>query len=974
MDINKNVINNDELIKCKFFRIAVDDIGAIFIIAIVSLLVSFVILTSNGLILYGDLSFPISLEKYIEEFGVWSLTISFSIGYVTRMMLMYMAPFLSIALFLHLSIEILAKMMIVIALFLIGFSMYYATKTILRGFCKVKGKGVFVASITSSVVYMFNPWSMDRIGHYFFWTGYALAPLVLVFSMKTTQTIKLDYKLVFLTALLWSLASTSPHSILLNTILIFSWFLYAIILSIREGQPSKVLSHMKTGALIVILFIIFSAHWIIPYAFSSLVRIPKPQYVVTWETVERLSSRSDLINVIRLMGNWFPQVVYYPPLPLYIPWLIASFTMPLIAFVTALMRFKNKYVKYFLIMCVFFILLAMGSKGPLSKAYKWAILEAPFSNAIVWVFREPDRWNGLTSLMYALLVGIAISDLFQGNWIKYVPRMKALSTNWKRGSYMLTLLLATLFISSFTFYAAPTAGAYLHNIYVPVKVPQEYYDVNDWLRRQSGAFRVLWLAPWKYGTPINGTQRYTWAPDKAVTLRAIEVWSSAKPSMASRAPFSSYEARRYMNFIYSKLQSGNLSRYIDYLGVRYIIYHNDILGAEKKGELELQNLMNQPTLELVWQSRFMYIFESKYYTSRVFAPSQSILVVGGLDSLSKFVSINGTKLSRNAVIFLQQSRYEPKVLNIVDHILLMDRNLEDLALSFVSDQYLIRPFDHTIRGNPYRGWAKINVYENQWWPDQSTVGYWDWDYGYGLVKTATPKAKLNLPFTAEFTSSYEIWIRYFARTGKIAVHFDHVKVGEVEPVGEEGFKWIKVGAINITAGKHTVTLENLQGYNAVNLIAIVPTYEVTRLFNMINGLNIHFNNEELSNIFSRADKSVVISYEQVSPTNWVVHVNTSKPFVLAFTESYDPLWVVRSNGFFARSFPLYSVINGFHINKTGSYDLVLEYEPQMYFDLGLYISTVSIVIVPVLCIVISRKRFKVKEDSPVTHTFHEDKL
>ncbi|MDH5770203.1 MAG: hypothetical protein OEZ25_02800 [Candidatus Bathyarchaeota archaeon] len=975
MGINKKMINSNELIRCRLFRIAMDDTVAISIIAMVSLMISLKILTSGGLIIYGDLAFPISLEKYIDSFGVWNSNISFSIGYVTRMMLMYMAPFLSITLFLRLPIEVLAKMMIVTALFLTGFSMYYATKIILKVFCKMKGRPVLFASITSGVVYMFNTWSMDRIGHYFFWTGYALAPLVLVFSMKITQTTKLDYKLVFFTVFLLSLASTSPHSILLNIILVFSWFLYSIILSLREQCPSKVLSHIKAGLLIVILFVILNAHWIIPYAFSSLVRIPRPQYIVTWETIERLSARSDLLNVIRLMGNWFPQVVYQPPPPLYTLWLPASFTLPLAAFVTALTKFKDKYVKYFLLMCVLSIFLAMGSNSPLSQAYKWASLEAPFSDAIGWVFREPDRWNGLTSLMYALLIGIAIPDLFQRNWIKYVPRIKALSINWKSMSYLLPLMLATLLISSFTLYAAPTISAYFHNIYVPVKVPQEYYDVNDWLRNQSGVFRVLWLAPWKYGMPVNGTIRHTWAPEKAVTLRAIEVWSSAKPSMASRVPFSSYEARRYINFIYSRLQSDDLSKYVELLGVRYIVYHNDILGAEKKGELELQKLMKQPNLKLVWQSGFMYIFESNHYAPRVYAPHQSVLVVGNLDSLSEFTSVNGSKLSNNAIIFLQQSHYEPKVLNTVDHILLIDKDLEDLALSFVSNKYLIRPFDHTITGNPFKGWAKTNIYEDRWnWPDQSIVGYWDWDYGYGLIKTATPSAKLNMPFNAEFAGSHELWMRYLTRAGKMAVYFDDVEVGEVEAVGEGGFKWIRVGAINVTAGRHTVTLESLSDYNAVNLIAVAPTYEVAKLFNMIEGLNVHFNDEGLSDIFSRADsdRSTVASYEQVSPTKWLVHVNTSEPFVLAFTESYDPLWIVHGDGFFVRSFPLYSVINGFHINKTGTYELVIEYEPQKFFDLGLYISAVSVATISVLCVILSHKRFEVRENAILRRTTHQE--
>lgn len=81
----------------------------------------------------------------------------------------------------------------------------------------------------------------------------------------------------------------------------------------------------------------------------------------------------------------------------------------------------------------------------------------------------------------------------------------------------------------------------------------------------------------------------------------------------------------------------------------------------------------------------------------------------------------------------------------------------------------------------------------------------------------------------------------------------------------------------------------------------------------------------------------------IGPTKYIVHVNATKPFMLAFTESYDPLWVAYSENYFARSIPLYSVINGFYINKTGNYDLVIEFEPQKWFYVGLVITIFSLI-------------------------------
>lgn len=54
----------------------------------------------------------------------------------------------------------------------------------------------------------------------------------------------------------------------------------------------------------------------------------------------------------------------------------------------------------------------------------------------------------------------------------------------------------------------------------------------------------------------------------------------------------------------------------------------------------------------------------------------------------------------------------------------------------------------------------------------------------------------------------------------------------------------------------------------------------------------------------------------------------------AFAESYDPLWYARVDkidGVAVQSepihpVPLYSVINGFYVNRTGNLDITIEYE------------------------------------------------
>ena len=92
----------------------------------------------------------------------------------------------------------------------------------------------------------------------------------------------------------------------------------------------------------------------------------------------------------------------------------------------------------------------------------------------------------------------------------------------------------------------------------------------------------------------------------------------------------------------------------------------------------------------------------------------------------------------------------------------------------------------------------------------------------------------------------------------------------------------------------------------------------------------------------------VKNYSKINPTLWKVQVNASKPFMLSFAESHDPLWEARiyKDGKLiekVRSVPLYGVINGFWINETGNLDVVIRYTPQDWFEIGLVISAATFV-------------------------------
>ncbi|HEX5185440.1 MAG TPA: hypothetical protein VFV86_00995, partial [Nitrososphaeraceae archaeon] len=129
--------------------------------------------------------------------------------------------------------------------------------------------------------------------------------------------------------------------------------------------------------------------------------------------------------------------------------------------------------------------------------------------------------------------------------------------------------------------------------------------------------------------------------------------------------------------------------------------------------------------------------------------------------------------------------------------------------------------------------------------------------------------------------------------------------------------------------------------------------------------NMYDSNHNISSLpFSDQNKPAYLSdNSKINPTKHVVRIdNATKPFVLLFSETYDPLWTAsivgdgdsdnatngnngdQQSAKTIANVPLFSIVNGFLINKTGSFDVVIEYKPQAWFFTGLSISIIIVIL------------------------------
>ena len=132
--------------------------------------------------------------------------------------------------------------------------------------------------------------------------------------------------------------------------------------------------------------------------------------------------------------------------------------------------------------------------------------------------------------------------------------------------------------------------------------------------------------------------------------------------------------------------------------------------------------------------------------------------------------------------------------------------------------------------------------------------------------------------------------------------------------------------------------------------------------------------ENIRNLFSFSSPAVKLAeFKNIDPTKYILTIkNATRSFTVSLAEAYDPLWTAyiesdeNKSNFRTNSHPLYGVVNGFNINKTGSYDLALEYQPQNWFVQGLVVSVLSIILMLIVTILYFKKFSLYKFVSGVT--------
>jgi hypothetical protein len=127
---------------------------------------------------------------------------------------------------------------------------------------------------------------------------------------------------------------------------------------------------------------------------------------------------------------------------------------------------------------------------------------------------------------------------------------------------------------------------------------------------------------------------------------------------------------------------------------------------------------------------------------------------------------------------------------------------------------------------------------------------------------------------------------------------------------------------------------------------------------LVEGYNAIQPSDDIAHVVNYGNNFSLINFDQINPTKYIVHVDTSLPFFLIFSQSFNNGWVASIDGQQIPDqyhFTANGYANGWYINKTGRYTITLEFTPQNLFYAGAALSITTLIICTVY---VSRNKIK----------------
>ena len=478
--------------------------------------------------------------------------------------------------------EIVQKIFLFLVLFLAGIGMHRLIPTESR-----------LPKYFAGIFYVFNPWVYSHFlfGQFWLLIAYALMPFAVkaIFSFLNNINLRNALKLSLWFVLIGFISS---HFIIFVFLFFAVAFLVYLFKALKERK--EIFRMFKHASLILLIFFVFSAWWILPYFNTSSPQGHLLQEAVGRKDFESFKTEGDakygvLLNVAALYGFWGDRMnQYILPKDVVRGWfLLFLIILALVIFGTISAFKKNKPMTItFIIAAAIAFILSVGI------AYQPFAPIINFLNEKTFIFkgfRDSQKFSALLVLAYSYFGAVGINAIFKH---LSVERLKYLK-----------LVLAVFLVSLPVLYSPLMVWGFCGQLYTS-HYPQEWFKTNEILNQDKENFKVLFL-PWHqympfsfvgYKVVVNPAPRFFDKETIAGDNMEIGVYTHSKRPVS----------RVVEDVVLRRIQGiDNFGEILAPFNIKYIIL------AKESDWLKYYFLDEQKDLEIIYDLEYLKIYQNK---------------------------------------------------------------------------------------------------------------------------------------------------------------------------------------------------------------------------------------------------------------------------------------------------------------------------------------------------------------------------
>jgi hypothetical protein len=850
----------------------------------------------------GDFSFPIRQENFEKYYyPLWNdLRSQTNIERIPRLIMM--SPYLLLS---EVGIDVSAvlKIYLITTYSVLTISMFLFIESIRRQKFPAADKRSWIFSIIGGFLFAYNPVSLQFSGGISILFSLGILPLMLTLIISRPT----DKCLPFYLAGLLLLSLGHPFTLVMNALIALATF------GLRSLKLIGAVAVAQRASVSLVIFSFLFAWYLLPYFV----------YPISYEELGRAENISEA--AVDTASNNAPhrilllerdRFLYVDTIPAEESLAIFHFVslsaiFVLAVFVTLLFIPRTSMKIAILLVSGYFVtaVLAMGTSGILGSLY-YGLVDQPNG----WIFRSPLKFQLYESFFLCSLFGMALHTLPQK--IKRTPVVFALGV---------VLVVGVIF---YGVYDANTRSL------KPIKLPDEYYEISDILAKDNGGHKVVYYPIYSGST--------TWSEG-----HSIQTFDSRS------SPVPAYEIGSNINLVkemlsvsYSKVTSEQYATvpfrtqvffdYLSALGVKYVVFHDDTNNAFDKGNLNY--LKSFSGAELVYNKGGWHLFQLE-------GTRDPIVNTYSNFALSSVVS-EIPRIAKNWMPVVSYSN--GSVMETLQKVNPMVSVESDGRISVGETAPELGTFEEfSISYNYEKSWKYMNgrsevsvsvasdlneeeflsisnpQQEGIWFTSESTKVEPDQILLFSLNMNGE-NAQRNHVKLLGFSESDESWI-----------NMDSVVKGRLSDHEWKQYWWliqIPHGISELRYAFFSATpLDNEKGPSILSIKQL-----------MLQEIKI-------------SDTARVVEEKKLSPTEWVIKVNSTSPYLLVLPEVFDHGWQAEVNDKKIDAWLVNGMITGFFVQETGIQEVLITYSPQTAFELGGIIALMTSIISIGACLLLSGK-------------------